>query len=169
MGGWGLLYSKDGINLRVTGNRCQLILSKIVAHRVANNLPPDVDEVKLYLEREWYKRDAKRFLRKPLDAVPSKGLPQATNWKPGILFPFFKLASENNTGGMDTTKILVLQEFQKPEHPEAGEDILRDYYAMNPVNNLKDWSFGLYYTMMKHWNLTPKPKALIAREWNWNA
>jgi hypothetical protein len=164
-GNWALVYREDGLNFSVNGNTPRHVAESIIQHRMANKKPANVERVKDYCLREWYKRDPDRFRgwRPP----PNKPKEQAS-LGPEVLEPMFKAVANNSADQLTVRKRKLLEGFeaQSLECPECTK-ILREYMASETTKNLGDWAYGLYTRLMTHWGYTAKPKPLLAKEWNW--
>lgn len=184
MGGWSVMYESEdlpkGFNAR--GSRAAGVLELIVNHRVANDLAPDVDAVKYYLEKEWFRRDPKRFQHAPLPPAPKT--PPTATLRPcetqawfGAAIGVVNAAASTGSKQVVITALQAVQEIIKSNRFKCpGCDAwLTTFVRTHPLSGLtsrtrvQDWAWDFQSTLAAHLRLPIPPREVVSETWCWGS
>lgn len=180
-GGFTVTYNKDGIKATVMGSTPAGILDIITSKRLANGFPPEIETTKSWLHHQWYLRDPGAFL-KPPKAPPAPASPEvakqplkAIAWVPVFLGAINTCATAGNVEGISQ---LLLTLSRLCEHPSLECKGCQRFIANFSVRNtlkknanpveVKDWTYRFYEAFTRHMGRNPAPRAIIAKQYNWN-
>lgn len=164
-GGWSGTYTKENVSAEVIGKNPQETVSLIFAKLKANNIDPDVDDIKYQLALQWYAREPARFITPP--SMPKK--PEQEKQKEGFsnsklltaVSNYLNLSYRTSTTHEDATNFLLEVLEDKRVGCEHCSKIVRQILKDSP----KDWRYEIQKALHEHLGFTPQPKPLIEKSW----
>lgn len=183
IGGWDVIYTAPDLKMdfKARGSRPQGILQLIVSHRIANDLPPDPDGVRFFLENEWYRRDPKRFVRPPRKVAgttvtvnsPARKCDQ-TAWFGSFCSMLNAAASSGSKQGV-ILATQCLQDLIKGGRFNCKEcDIFITKFMrshrlehLNSPTKVQDWAWEFQSQLAKHLGMSIPPREVVESQWCW--
>lgn len=183
-GGWSVTYKTEELSRDFSARASTPggVLSLIVQHRLANDLPADMDGVKYFLEEEWFSRDKARFTRQPRRPSP-KAENSEEDREPdcgldSLYSAVLGMVNAAATVGSKQAVISVMQALQEVLKRgrfkcDRCDLFIAEFMKQYRLENLKtpslvrDWAWEFQRQLAQHLNRPLKPRAAVEAQWCW--